>query len=56
VKYQLVSLKNGKEKSLSEFEFNKFMQEKDIKTFYKHKTKNNHLVYKNDDWMIFSEN
>jgi len=54
-KYKIVNLNNGNEDVVSHNDFNIFMEEKDIRTFYKFVTDEQKIVYKNDDWMVFSE-
>lgn len=54
-KYKIVNLNNGDEDVVSHNDFNIFMEEKDIRTFYKFVTDEQKIVYKNDDWMVFSE-
>lgn len=51
--YKLVSLRSGVENEIDQKEFDIFMEQHNIKTFYKFVNDDNKIVYKNDDWLIF---
>jgi hypothetical protein len=52
MKYQIINLKNGCEQSVSESEFDKFMEEKKISNFHKFETNEKKIIYKNASWLL----